>query len=109
MSFLIEETRGAREEEALKKMLSEGEPPKAPEFSIARTYSGGSSTELNLVWDPSPGDLVSFFCVETSGPTGGSKESKYSEIFRDPPSADSRSSFAYNFTMKDLQVSLEEF
>ena len=103
LKFLIDETRQLREEATLKKYLSEGEAPKPPKFSVAKSYSQASSTELTMCWEPEPGDLVSFFCVESSGPTGQAKEGKYVEVFRDPPSADPSNTFAFSYTMRNLQ------
>lgn len=103
LRFLIDESRQLREEEALKKILSEGEAPRPPKFSVAKSYSQASSMELTMCWEPQPGDLVSFFCVESSGPTGQAKEGKYTEVFRDPPSADPSCSFGLTYTMRNLQ------
>ena len=103
LNYLIMETRQAREEEGLKKMLSEGKPPLPPKFSVAKSYSHASSTELSMCWEPQAGDLVSFFCIESSGPTGQAKEGKFSEVFRDPPSADPSSTFSFSYTNRNLR------
>jgi Ca2+-binding EF-hand superfamily protein len=101
--FLIDETRQAREEEALKKMLTEGKPPQPPKFNVAKSYSHASSTELTMCWEPEYNDLVSFFCMESSGPTGQAKEGKFEEIYRDPPNAGPDSQFSLNYTMRNLK------
>jgi len=103
LTFLIDETRQLRKEDTLQKILSKGSVPKPPTFGVAKSYSQASSTELTLHWEPQADDLVSFFCVESSGPTGQAKEGKYTEVFRDPPNADPSSKFSLTYTLRNLQ------
>ena len=48
-------------------------------------------------------DLVSFFGLECSGPTGGARDAKYVEIFRDPKDADPHSTFSFTHVIENLQ------
>jgi len=89
LEVLYAVSRVYRQEEMIRNMLTQGQPPKAPRFWVDMRAAGPrSSFELDICWEPSKGDLVSFFCVEYSGPVGTGRESSYREVFRDPPTAD---------------------
>ena len=46
---------------------------------------------------------MSFYSLETSGPTGTSKVQPYTEVCRDPPSADPREQLSCSYTLRNLR------
>lgn len=126
LKYLMEITKDARKEEALKAMLANGVPPKAPKFWIET--SGGlqvrgkkriisrnlddldeddptGSHELQLYWAPQKDDLVSFFSIEFGGQVGVAKiaDNQYKEIYRDPIDADPEKTFSFTHMVRNLQ------
>lgn len=97
LKFMIDNTRNERQEETLKKMLSEGSPPMPPSLLLTQC----TSTSLTLEWSPAEdGDLVSFFSLERL--VGQMKDAKYVEVTKDPPSATDED-FNMNYVVDGLQ------
>jgi hypothetical protein len=64
---------------------------------------GNGSTEIMVHWGATPGNSVSFFSLEMSGPVGlGHPDRKYREIFRDPEDASPDSEFRYSHLIEGL-------
>ena len=103
MKFLMDETRDARQEEVLKKMLSEGSSPQPPILSVATLDNIEVDEDeyaltdcLLLTWEPPADSLVSFYSLEMNM-APPSKAPVYQEIYRDPPDANVNSSFKLKY------------
>eukprot|EP00595_Chromulina_sp_UTEXLB2642_P002594 CAMPEP_0196767890 /NCGR_PEP_ID=MMETSP1095-20130614/42081_1 /TAXON_ID=96789 ORGANISM="Chromulina nebulosa, Strain UTEXLB2642" /NCGR_SAMPLE_ID=MMETSP1095 /ASSEMBLY_ACC=CAM_ASM_000446 /LENGTH=929 /DNA_ID=CAMNT_0042136685 /DNA_START=1108 /DNA_END=3894 /DNA_ORIENTATION=- len=110
LQFLLDASRIARQESALKTMLSHGKPPKPPNMWIDMadsTDSPAEPDELRIYWQPQKGDLISFYSLEFGGLSiGGSKSDVstcYKEIYRDPVDATADLDFSCHYTMRDLK------
>lgn len=132
LKYLMDISRDAREEQALQTLLSDGKPPKAPQFwinkervistkSLNRSSSRRQSAveqdeeeeeeaarecrELLLFWAPQKDDLVSFYSIEYAGPSVYATGSnvRYQEIFRDPEDADPNKECMFTHVVTDLQ------
>ncbi len=100
MKYLFELTKDKREEEHIKTLLSNGNPPQPPKLWVV-TPNANDDVEpdtqvLILNWAPQKGDLVSFYSVECSGPSSGTRNDRFIEIKRDPSDARPESKIEFN-------------
>ena len=100
IKFLFDLTKDKREEEHIKTLLSNGNPPQPPKLWVF-TPNANDEAELDtqvlvLNWAPMKGDLVSFYSVECSGPSSGTRNDRYIEIKRDPSDARPESKIEFN-------------
>lgn len=108
LQYIMDLTKDARQEQLIKKLMSDGTPPRAPKLSLAslndsrfRGDANAMTTELLLRWEPDQADdLVSFYSLEFAGPVGASNDFK--EIFRDPSSAHPDIDFDMCYLVQDL-------
>lgn len=113
LRFLADSTEVVRQEIALKQLLSNGDVPKPPNLwcgKLGESDVGISSDplilteEILLRWAPAKDDHVSFFSLEFGGPlsVSGRVDSKYTEIFRDPPDSTTEE-FSFCYWVKNLK------
>jgi Ca2+-binding EF-hand superfamily protein len=102
LQYLLDISQDARQEEALKNILTQGKPPLPPQCWCTPS---SRPDELNLHWGPQKGDLVSFYSLEYAGVAKGQAQGSevyYREILRDPPDAHPDSRFQFNHRMDNL-------
>lgn len=113
LQTLADMTAVARQESALKQLLSKGETPKPPNLwcgKLGEPDVGEAedplilTEELLLRWAPAKDDLVSFFSLEFGGPinVSGRVDTKYREVFRDPGDSTTED-FAFCYWIRNLK------